>query len=445
MDMQYMAYWLNGDGTQDLLEPDLPLRGVKVTREMNGLGRLTASLPPEWGRKTTSAGVPVIREWATAIYVEIAGDCFDGFIVSEVDDDNDKLSIDAVGWVGYADNQPWPDRTSSAQFNKGNVLASEVITTIWSKVQKPFRADLGMRVDVGGSWPRIGNPIEDELPVPKPPGKIGVAKPGPQPKSPSYSSNKKKYAADRKAYNAKMKTWNAKKKAYDKAKQAYEERKRKYEADKKERARMFEDAKIKMNYWSTHDLLSEFQQLSSEVGFSYRVDHKRSGNTHTHTLRCRSGRLGVRRPTLKFIEGENVFTVPKVTRQGDEKVTSAVILGSGEGSSMLWLQKTANQTGRPGLRRARVFADKTLTRTSQLDARAKEVLNAYIDPIEIEEFTVIDHGLAPFRTFDVGDEIELQTLGRRAGNFKRWVIIQSISLDPEKNVTSVKVVPVEQL
>ena len=112
---------------------------------------------------------------------------------------------------------------------------------------------------------------------------------------------------------------------------------------------------------------------------------------------------------------------------------------------MLWLQKTANQPGRPGLRRARVFADKTLTRTSQLDARAKEVLNAYIDPIEIEEFTVIDHGLAPFRTFDVGDEIELQTLGRRAGNFKRWVTIQSISLDPEKNVTSVKVVPVEQL
>lgn len=450
MDMQYMAYWLNGNGTQNLLEPDLPLRDVKVTREMNGLGRLTASLPPEWGKTKAFSNRPVIQEWATAIYVEIAGDCFDGFLVVETDDDNDKLTIDAVGFIGYAEGQPWPDRSS--HFNRSNVRVDTIIRTIWEKVQRYTTSNIGLDVSTPGgeAWPRVGNPVWDEVPVPKNPGKIGVAKPGSQPKAPSYptsgsaASKKKKYAAARKAYNSALKTWKSKKAAYDKAKRAYEDRVRQNKQDKETRKRMIEDAKFKMNYWSTHDLLSTFQQLAQETGFSYRVDHTRSGNEHTHVLRCAPGRLGVRRPQFRFIEGENVYSIPKVTHQGDEKVTSAVILGNGEGSKMRWLQKSRSAGGSRGLRRARVFADKTLTRTSQLDARAKEVLNAYSDPIDIEEFVVIDHGLAPIRTFDVGDEIELQTLSRRAGNFKRWVTIQSITLNPEKNQMSVKVVPVDQ-
>lgn len=450
MDMQYMAYWLNGNGTQNLLEPDLPLRDVKVTREMNGLGRLTASLPPEWGKTTAFSGRPVIQEWATAIYVEIAGDCFDGFLVVETEDDNDKLTIDAVGFIGYAEGQPWPERGNG--FSGRNVRVDLVINTIWQKVQQFTTSNIGLKVSTPGgeAWPRVGNPVWDEVPVPKNPGKVGVANPGKQPKAPSYpksgtpAAKKKKYAADRKAYNAALKTWKSKKAAFDKAKKAYEDRVRQYKQDSETRKRMIRDAEFKMNYWSTHDLLSTFQQLAQEVGFSYRVDHTRSGNNHTHILRCAPGRLGVRRPQFRFIEGENVYSIPKVTHQGDEKVTSAVVLGNGEGSKMKWLQKSRSAGGSHGLRRARVFADKTLTRTSQLNARAKEVLNAYSDPIDIEEFVVIDHGLAPIRTFDVGDEIELHTLSRRAGNFKRWVTIRSISLDPEKGQMSVKVVPVDQ-
>ena len=450
MDMQYMAYWLNGNGTQNLLEPDLPLQDVKVTREMNGLGRLTASLAPEWGKTTAFSGRPVIQEWATAIYVEIAGDCFDGFLVVETEDDNDKLSIDAVGFIGYGEGQPWPDR--SQHFNQANVRVDSIIRRIWEEAQRFTTSNIGLDVSTpgGGAWPRVGNPVWDEVPVPKNPGKIGVANPGNQPKAPSYpksgsaAAKKKKYAADRKAYNAALKTWKSKKAAFDKAKKAYEDRVRQHKQDSDTRKRMIEDAKFKMNYWSTHDLLSTFQQLAQEVGFSYRVDHKRSGNEHTHTLRCAPGRLGVRRPQFRFIEGENVYSIPKVTHQGDEKVTSAVVLGNGEGSKMKWLQKSRSAGGSHGLRRARVFADKTLTRTAQLNARAKEVLNAYSDPIDIEEFVVIDHGLAPIRTFDVGDEVELHTLSRRAGNFKRWVTIQSITLDPERNQMSVKVVPVDQ-
>lgn len=454
MDMQYMAYWLNGDGTQHLMESDLPLSGVKVTREANGLGRLTASLPPEWGTKTGYNNRPVIQEWATAIYVEIAGDLFDGFIVAEIEDDNDKLTIDAIGWLGYADDQPWPDRANV--YNAGSVRASSPIYSIWEHVQKLKGSNIGLGYTLGSAstWPIIGEPIWDEVPVPRYPGKAPKPTAGKQPTSPkypSYTSDKKKQRANMKAYNlarkqyqADLKQWRNRDKADRERKKVYDDKLRQYESDKKERARMIEDAKFKMNYWSTHDLLSTFQSLMSEIGASYRVDHARSGNTHTHTLRCRPGTLGIRRTNVHFIEGENVMSVPKITQLGDEKVTSAVILGSGEGSSMKWLQRSRSAGGASGLRRARVFADKTLTRTAQLQERSKEVLNAYSDPISIDEFVVIDHGLAPIRTFDVGDEILLQTMSRRAGNIKRWVTIQTITLDPEKGVMSVKVSPVEQ-
>ncbi|GAA1645793.1 hypothetical protein GCM10009700_35230 [Brevibacterium sanguinis] len=461
MDVQYMAYWLDGDGTQHLMDPDLPLQGVKITREMNGLGRLTASLPPEYGKAYGYSMRPVIQEWATAIYVEIDGDLFDGFIIAETDDDNEKLSIDAVGWLGYATGQPWNDR--SRNYSVGGVPARTPIPVMMSELQRLRGANIGLQVstDPGNrSWPIIGEPVWDEVPNPRPPGSKPRATAGAQPKAPSYPSYpttgsadwkkkeyerlKRKYAADRKAYDAALKLWRARTDQDRKNEQAWTERKNQFDQDIKERKRMIEDAKFKMNYWSTHDLLQEFQNLSKEAGFSYRVDHRRSGNTHTHTLVCRPGRLGSRRLDVAFMEGENVYSVPKVTRQGDEKVTSAIVLGNGEGSAMKWNQTSRAAGGGNGLRRARVFADKTLTRQPQLAARAREILNAYNDPIDIDEFIVIDHGLAPIRVFDVGDEINLQTFARRAGNFNRWVTIQSITLEPEKNVMSVKVVPVEQ-
>ena len=456
MRAQYLAYWLNGDGTENLMDPDLPLQDVKVTRERNGLGRLTASLPPEYGKLTAFANRPVIQDWATAIYVELDGDMFDGFLVAESASDDTKLTIDAVGFVGYADNQPWSDRTHS--YNQGNVLLSNPILSLWNEVQRLNGADIGLKLDLAGSWPRVGNPVWDLIPNPKHPGAQPKKPSAKQPKSPKYPSRPtsgsatakkkewakrlKQYEADRKKYDADMKAWRAGNEAYNKAKRAWDEKFRKYEQDKKSRDKAIEDAKIKFNYWSTTDILSSFQSLASEFEFSYRVDHSRRGNDVSHTLRVRPGRLGVRRHGITFIEGENVYTVPTVTNAGEERVTSAVVLGSGDGSKMKWSQTSNPAGGSRGLRRARVFADKTLTRNSQLAARAKEMLARYNDPIEIDQFTVVDHGLAPIRTFDVGDEIFMQTFSRRAGDFERWVTVEEISVQPDKGVVQVKVAPV---
>ncbi|MGR6088948.1 hypothetical protein ACU4IU_00110 [Brevibacterium sp. CSND-B09] len=462
MRVQNLAYWMNGDGTEVLMDPDLPLQDLKVTREMNGIGRLTASLPPEYGTLTAFANRPVIKDWATALYVEIDGDLFDGFIVVETSDDNDKLVIDAVGFLGYGADQPWPDK--GRVFSVGNWPLNSVVGTLWLELQKAPGANINLKTNHASSegelrqWPRVGNPVWDLLPVPVHPGNKPVNRNGKQPKSPAYPTRPtkgtekakkkewarllKKYEQDKKDYAAANKAWRAAEDAFRKREREWETRKNKWETDYKERRKQIEDARIKFNYWSTHDILQAFQDLAKEHEFSYRVDHTRSGNTFTHTLYMRPGRLGVRHTGLSLIEGENVYSIPKVTQQGEDRLTSARILGAGDGSKMKYYQASRTAGGAAGLRRARVFADKTLTRNSQMTARAKAMLTLYNDPIEVEEFTVIDHDLLPMRQFDVGDEVFLQTFARRGGNFNRWVTITSLTVEPEKGTVSMKVVPV---
>ena len=82
MDVQFVAYWLNGDGTQELLHPDLPLSRPQVTRDL-GVGRLTGTLPPEVARMRNHSGRLVVQEWATAVYVLVDGLVFDAFIVED--------------------------------------------------------------------------------------------------------------------------------------------------------------------------------------------------------------------------------------------------------------------------------------------------------------------------------------------------------------------------
>lgn len=446
MDMQYLAYRVNGDGTEEMLDPDLPLSGVRVTREKNGIGRLTASLPPEY-ETAHSSGRRIIKEWSTAIYVRVDGIVFDAFFVAETSADNEMLELDCVGWTGYADGQPWSDR--SHPYNKGNVLASDVVEEIWSEVQRLRGADIGLEVMTGyGTYPRIGLPV-DPPPAPGPVVGLWTPKPGPQPKAPKYPSGSRpaitNYKQEREQYERDLKDWQRRKDAYDKAKREYEERQRKFKQEKEAREKAFEDAKIKLNYWSTHDLLRVFQQLSEEAGFSYRMlHHLPNDNGGRHYLHCDPLYLGNRTSKFQLIEGENVMTVPKITHAGGDKVTSAVILGAGEGSKMMWAQTSTRAGYANGLRRAKVFADKSLNRYEQLRQAANSALAAYGDPIEVEEFDVVDHGLAPITSIDVGDQIRLITNDRRGADEELWVSIEAISLEPEKQRYTLAVTPITE-
>lgn len=460
MDIHYMAYWLNGNGTEDMMSPDLPLSDAKVVREMNGVGRLTGTLPAKYGELTAFSERPIIKDWATAIYVEIDGEMFDGFIVAETRGDNEKLLVDAVGFVGYASGQPWPDREESREWS--NATVTTPIAALWEKVQEPWAANINLKLNFGGhEFTKVGV-TETDWPVPdyptgRPTNGNGTT---PQPKAPKYppyptsgsaawrkkeyNRRMKAYQEDYRQYQSDLMGWKNRDAAYRALLRAYEERVRNWTSYIEERSRAIDAAKVKMNYWKTHDLLNTFQGLIEEAGCIYRVEHTRSGKDVEHVLKVRPNSTVNRREDVRFIEGENVYSIPPVTHGGDSRINSVTVLGAGEGPTLRWAQKSRQRGFDQGLRRAAVYVDKSLDRNGPTNARANALLRIYSDPIDIGEFIVIDHDLAPFRSFDVGDEVHLQTVGRRDGDINRWVTVRTITLDAETGQMAVKVSPSEQ-
>lgn len=460
MDIHYMAYWLNGNGTENIMSPDLPLSDAKIVREMNGIGRLTGTLPAKYGQLTAFSGRPIIKDWATAIYVEIDGQMFDGFIVSETVSDNEKLLIDAVGFIGYASGQPWPDRDESREWSDVSVVTP--IAALWEKVQWPFAANINLKLNFGGyTFPKVGS-TEVEWPVPDYPTGRPTNGNGntPQPTAPKYPSyptsgstawRKKEYdrlvreyQADYRQYQSDLMGWKNRDAAYRALLGAYEERVRDWTNYIAERSRAIDAAKVKFNYWTTHDLLRTFQNLAEEAGCVYRVEHTRRGKNVEHVLNVRPNSTANRLQTVRFLEGENVYSIPQVTHGGDKRINSVTVIGAGEGPRIRWAQKSRQRGFDQGLRRATVHVDKSLERNGTAVARANTLLSAYSDPIDIDEFIVVDHDLAPFRSFDAGDEVHLQTAGREDGDINRWVTIRSITLDAKTGQMTVKVSPSEQ-
>lgn len=107
---RFLLYRLNGDGTQTLVHPELPLVDARMTELLSAPTVLTAKLtppvPPGWSADT---GRPVLEPYASAIYVERDGVLRAGTIVTEVESGDGEAELVAVGFLGYLDGQGWTD------------------------------------------------------------------------------------------------------------------------------------------------------------------------------------------------------------------------------------------------------------------------------------------------------------------------------------------------
>lgn len=457
MDVQFVAYWLNGDGTQELLHPDLPLSKPQVTRDL-GVGRLTGTLPPEMARMRNHSGRLVVQEWATAIYVMVDGLVFDAFIVESISDSDTTVTIDCVGWLGFLRGMPY---TGTMSLN--NVSVETVVNSLLSSVRRGWSgADIGLYPRFYGSFPLLGVPDPDDLPripgLPQKP-KAFTQKQPVSPKRPTapkkgnmtdkqykaarkaYEAALKRYDKARKDYQNDLKTWRERRDAARKAEQAYKTKVRERESAIKERKRVLESAAYKINWWSTHDTLREIQSVLGDVGGQARVVHTLAeSGAATHTLEL----FGVRRRRLsgvEFIDGENVMKRPRLTRGGIDQAKTVVTLGSGEGSKMVRQSVSVPAGGANGLRRVVVHADKSIRNPVRAGRAASDLLSRRRRVWEYETLTVIDSGLAPIRVFDVGDEVMYRTLDRRGLEVEAWVLVVEIGLDTEQGVMNVSVVP----
>lgn len=204
----------------------------------------------------------------------------------------------------------------------------------------------------------------------------------------------------------------------------------------------FEAGPYTLAWWKTHDMGREFDDLAASTPFDYRVVHAWDGEAISHTLRVGYPTLGRRRHDLRFMVGENVFTVPQIDYSGDEFASEVVVLGAGEGRKMV-RGSAPRVTGR--LHRAVVVQDKTLTSKKTADAAAARELAARLGDADVDEITALDHPHAPIGSYDVGDEILVQSRQGWTDDLNLWVRILAITTEPEKNHSVLTVARVEKL
>jgi hypothetical protein len=151
----YIAERITGDGPGVFLDFELPLTDVTVTDVLSGPPQLTAVIRPAYGRLIADDGHPVLRDDATAIYAEAAGQIRGGWILQPLIAEEEQLRLDGSGFCGYPADQPYDDDQSWV-----DVDPLDVVRHVWSHLQAHPGGNLGLRVAGTTSPVRIGTPEE---------------------------------------------------------------------------------------------------------------------------------------------------------------------------------------------------------------------------------------------------------------------------------------------
>lgn len=137
---RYFATRLNGDGTETLLDPDLPLEDVTVETVLSGDGAINAKIDPVYTRLKGPDGEPILREWSTAIYAENDGDIRGGGILTTSGFDGPSWDIECVGFTGYGRDMPYV----GGGYKGIRVDPLDVTRKIWQHIQGQRGGDIGL-------------------------------------------------------------------------------------------------------------------------------------------------------------------------------------------------------------------------------------------------------------------------------------------------------------
>ena len=139
---RYIAARLNGDGTETILDTELPLTGVSLAKVVSGAAGLQARISPALARLVGSDGQPIIKPWSTAIFAEESGEIRHGVIVNSLSKAGSELAIGGVGFTGAIKGQPY---TGSVFFVQKDAL--DIARHIWYHWQSFEGGNLGLQID----------------------------------------------------------------------------------------------------------------------------------------------------------------------------------------------------------------------------------------------------------------------------------------------------------
>lgn len=147
---RYFASKMHGDGTETIIDYDLPLQGVEVVSTLSGADAINASISPEISRLIVNK-MPVFVPWSTAVYAECDGAIRGGALLTDLTEEGQNLSLDTVGFSGYPNGMPYDgDRV----FKKED--PADIFRHIWQHLQAQKDGNLGVTVDTVKTTMRLG-------------------------------------------------------------------------------------------------------------------------------------------------------------------------------------------------------------------------------------------------------------------------------------------------
>lgn len=199
-----------------------------------------------------------------------------------------------------------------------------------------------------------------------------------------------------------------------------------------------------MGYWDTKDVGGKIDELATGTPFDYVEKHSWNGENIKHELLFGYPTIGTRKAGLRFMVGENVMLSPIVEYTGKDYATAIIMLGAGEGRKMI--RGIAVESGAPSrLRRVLTLENKSLTSQAAADKAAAQSLALRKPLPDFSTLVVTDHENAPVGSYDVGDEIQVQTRGGWHDGLDLWVRIIAITTDPETMKDTLSVVRTDKV
>lgn len=219
---------------------------------------------------------------------------------------------------------------------------------------------------------------------------------------------------------------------------------RQVEFDTQEGPVSFESGPYKLAWWQTHDLSQNFNQLAADTPFEYRehVFWDAAGRLRMH-VRIGYPTIGARRRDLRFVIGENVSEVPSVEYPGDEFANNVLVLGAGEGSSMVRADIPRRDDKR--LRRVAVVQDKSIRSQRAAVELGRRELALRLGEFSVTDIVVREHPHAAIGSWQTGDEI---FVAGDAGwtEFGVWCRVLSTTISPEDaSVASLSVIRTDKV
>ncbi|MET8696972.1 hypothetical protein ABZV65_31030 [Streptomyces bauhiniae] len=377
--------------TGDIIDWDVPFKADSPPRrELNGPGRMSGTIEPEYMRLLAKPdGLPIISEWATAIFAEYDGYIRWGGLVTNVSFEQQAMKVTCLGYTAYPAGMPYLGdtiRSGAKQHEK------------WAYDGKDKNHD-GY---IDGTHPKRKMPK-------RPKDKVG---------------------SRWDAYDVVRHIWSHL--------QSYSMGKLGVTLDGHDSGYLLGAASgedpWQLQWWDNPDCGSTITDVMNLAQADYAERHYWDGAKEKilHHVDLGTRRLGRARNDLRFAQGENVVEVAKPNYQGETYASDVYVLGKGSGAKTARARVSAYDGRR--VRRAKFITRKSTANVKTLTEYGKKELAKHTEQLTIPSIAVRAHRNAPMASWAMGDRILVQVEVPWVGELAIWHRIVAEEIDMEHDV-----------